>query len=493
MSAGNTIAKGSVVLTANADPLGAGLAKAEHKVRDFKKNLDNAGPKDKGGGGLMGFATGPWGLALAAGAVGVHKLIGAFGDLSESIDAASKSSATLGIDMSTFQGLSHAADLSGVSVEQLEVGLGKFRREVDGPLDEALYSLADRLEGIEEPGERARLLVESFGKSGLKMAPMFADGREGLKGMVDEAGKLGIALSNADGKKIEAANDSITRVKSAVKGLMNQVLISAAPIVDKIGQVATKIVVFLRPAVEWYGRYMDRLWTIAVGVWDAVGEAISDVIEAIGELGGGMFDWVGTLPTIEDVVTAVFRTLGTTASYAWDTVKAGAGTGLVALSAVVKGIALVADAFGDFARLVSEMPGMEWAGRIADEAKRSKAGLDILTDGMDKKGWNWIDGWGQSAKQFNLWLDRIIAKKNGLDKDGKKPLGEGLANVAPKFAAAIEAGSKEAYSMEVRNKFGEKAGKNPVETLLEKNQRIALETNTRLRAIERSLDAVEKF
>ncbi len=498
MSAGNTIAKGSVVLSTNADAVAPGLAKTEGLVKGWGSKIGGVIGGSMGGGlgaGLM--MGGPWGAALAAGFAGASKLVDKFGEVSEGIDNASKKSRALGTDMGTFQGLAHAADLSNISVEELEIGLGKFRRQVEGPLEDALFNMADSFVAIEDPGERANALVAAFGKSGLKMSAMFEGGREGLKGAIEEAKSFGLALSNVDGQRIEEANDSITRLKAAGRGLMNTIILAAAPVIEKVGKLGTQILVFLRPAFEWYGRFQERLWTIGSALWDAVGDGISAVVDWVKVVSGEMFGWVGTMPTIQDVVTGVFRAVGVSAAYAWDVTKIGIGAIALVAGKFIEAGGSIVTVFREITDMMRGLPDhMKFNGfdKFADGVAHTEERVKALGGEMAKWGGEQLtfDNIGKSAIQFNAWLDKALAKKKELG-DPKKPLGDGLDRVAPKFAAAIEAGSKEAYSMEVRNKFGEKAGKNPVETLLEKNQRIALETNTRLRAIERSLNNVEKF
>lgn len=332
--AGSTIGAASLVLSTNAAKLYDGLKQAGGKVKGWADQT-----KKDVSGKLAGIGKGGFGFGMAAGAGmavfsaitgAISGVIGKFGELKERIDHAAKASRALGIDTATYQGLEHAAELSGVKTEQLGEALNKLRATTAGPLDEALYDLADRFQGLEDPAARARLLVSKFGESGLKLAGMFEGGRDGLKGLVEEAQKLGFALSDADAAKIEQANDAITRVKRSVEGLFNRILIALAPAIevaaknfqavleiarpvfDTIGKaiqaVASKLEPFyakvregIKTIAEKLSPIFDKLTTLVSKWWEYVTEvfgkiwaAAEQVWQKIGEKAGGVLDWIQT-------------------------------------------------------------------------------------------------------------------------------------------------------------------------------------------------------
>lgn len=501
----NAIARGSVILTADADQMASGLNKAEKKVQSFGKKINSDG------GGLMGGMAGgvalggPWGAAIAGGIHLAGKLSDKFGEMTESIDQASKTSRALGTDMATWQGLSHAADLSGVSVESLTTGLGKFRRTVEGPLDEALYQFADRLEAVEDPGKRAQMLVENFGKSGLGLAAMFEGGKEGLQQMVGEAEKLGIAMSDADGKKIEEANDAITRLKTSGKGLFTTILVAIAPAIQRVSEFVTKIVTFLRPAFEWYGRYLGQVWEIADWVFSAMGDAISDVADWIGEATDGWFDFVGPLPTIQEVVVGVFRVIGTAAAFVWDGMKAGAGGIAIVLGYLVEQFAEVAKSFKEMrssillgmADAADAIGSTETAAGLRASVDRVEAAYERIGaagEGMQAWGQGAIENFGKSADQFNGWLDNKLKKEKEAVKVKGGPLELEAAPAIAKWAGAMEQGSKEAYSLNLRSMYGDRGnGDDAATKAIKANGQKQDDGNRKLGAIEKRLADIESF
>ncbi len=62
-----------------------------------------------------------------------------------------------------------------------------------------------------------------------------------------------------------------------------------------------------------------------------------------------------------------------------------------------------------------------------------------------------------------------------------------------KFAAAIEFGSKEAYSMAIRNKYGDRPGQDDAIGVAKKNGMKQDEGNKKLGAIEKRLAELETF
>src|SRR5207247_2365101 len=98
--------------------------------------------------------------------------------------------------------------------------------------------IADKISKIENPAERATAAMQIFGKSGQQLLPLMMSGAEGLAAAQKEAEKLGLTYNRVDAAKVEAANDSMTRMKAVVTGVGNQLAIQLAPFIDA---AATKL------------------------------------------------------------------------------------------------------------------------------------------------------------------------------------------------------------------------------------------------------------
>lgn len=452
-----SIASGAVTISASADQLAQGLQQSGKKVETWAGGLSGKlGSIFKGG--LV------FGAAARIGSELMEipgKVLGKFKEMKEGLDHASKSARAFGTDMGTWQGIVHAADLAGIGVEQLESGLARFRKQVDGPIDAALFGLAKRLEGVKDPGERARVLVENFGKSGIKMAGLFEGGEEGLRALVAEAERLGFALSEADGKAIEEANDAVRRTEKAVDGLWNKVVVALAPAFTEAANRLTEWIVMGQPVFDWFARALTQAHELASLVWDAMVAGIMEAFDWVKELASGLFVLAAGMPTVQEVIVSMFRAVGTAAAYAWDTIKAGAGVITVVASLIVDGFGMVVKVFKEVIALAKELPeqlrpdGLD--GFIAG-IERFEESVHGAAAKMREWGKGAVLNFGQGARDFNMWLDAALAKKKKAEAPFQ-PRIEGQFGMGPwqpaKFAEAIEKGSKEAYSISVRNRFGE--------------------------------------
>lgn len=241
----NTISKLSVLLSANVSGFTSGMRSAVAPLKSFTGQIASVGSK------VIGFGSALTALAAGAGMTALVK--GAM----ESIDVTAKLSDRLGITTEALTGLQHAADLSGVSNEALTGGLEKMLRNlsqaateggnagaalarlgldakelVNAAPDAAFKALAEGLLNVQNPAERAALAMEVFGKSGQSLLPLMLAGKDGIEAAQKEAEKLGLTFSRLDAAKVEAANDSMTRLKAVFVGVARTLAVQLAPFID---------------------------------------------------------------------------------------------------------------------------------------------------------------------------------------------------------------------------------------------------------------------
>lgn len=179
------------------------------------------------------------------GAIGATGIVAALTEVTKKVidagDELSKLSQKTGVSVEDLGKLQYAADLSGVSTEQLGKGLAKLAVEIasagagsekssklfaslgiglrnaDGRLrstGDVLADLADRFQQMPDGVGKTALAVEIFGeKLGARMIPLLNSGRDGLKAMGDEAEALGIIIGTKLAKDSEAFNDNLTRLQ----------------------------------------------------------------------------------------------------------------------------------------------------------------------------------------------------------------------------------------------------------------------------------------
>jgi hypothetical protein len=400
--------------------------------------------------GKVGFVAG-----IAAGAM--KDLLGSFMELEDHFGKIEDFADNVGMSVEGFSSLGHAADLAGVDIATLEGGLQRFRLNVEGDLDTALAQFADRLKDVEDPGERARLLVENFGKSGVRMGKMFEGGAEGLKKMQDEARELGIAITKEQAEQMGAAGDAVNNAKKAFKGAGQQIMAALAPGVEKVANMALAVMKYLKPAFDWFGRGLTRLFDLGVFVFEQIAVGVKMVVNGVGELVGDLFGFAGEMPTIQDAITGAFRFIGSAGAWAWDIIKVGAGGVAIAAATIVDGFSLVVKVFKDVVSLAKELPeDLRPAGldRFIAGVDKFDAGVKDTAVGLRAWGDKQFANFGKSAADFNRALDEALKPKEKGKELGKE-MAQGIEEeLEPiKLSAAILKGSKEAYSLIVANQM----------------------------------------
>jgi hypothetical protein len=263
------------------------------------------------------------GMVLLGLGGGLYAVSRAFGTLSKSmadIDKIGKMSDALGIATEDLAALRHAAALSGVEVEQLGKGLqiftrytseaaagigtsdrifrelGLSARELAGmDLQARMEAFADAFQRTGNEADQTRYAMTFFGKSGAAMTTMLRQGGAALAEASAEAEKLGLTFTRLDARKVEAAGDSLTRMKGALEGLRREVVVQLAPYLELMS---------------------DRLTAMA-----AEGRGFGDVmVAALKNATLGAVRFLDTLRDIHDLVTAIPRAAA----------ELGAGLGLKA-------------------------------------------------------------------------------------------------------------------------------------------------------------------
>lgn len=452
---------GSIELEVNSSKLQPQLNKAGGDIKSWANKANNDSQKAfKGMGASLG-------SSLKAGLVGFAAglSVSAFSSLTEGIDNISKQSRTLGLTTEALAGIGHAANLSGVDAETLAGALGKFRQKVSGPLDEAMYNFADSLQAIQDPGQRAQALVDAFGKKGLALAPMFEEGSDGIKDLVTEAQLLGLAFNSADAEKVEEANDAITRVQSAFKGLFNTALIKLAPVIELVGGKLTDAFIALQPV---FSAVFEGLATH----WGIVTDILSEVFSAIGEVIEMFTSWIGEITgvgeitmSVADIVEGAWRLMATGAAYFYDILKVGAGVVSIAAGTIVKAFGGLVGVFKNVLDLAKKLPENmrpKFLNNMIDGVDRFAESVKATGDEMKNWGNNQIDNFGKSADDVNKWFDKRKEKKDEKKKEKPKAAVDEM-DMPKASSAAITAaiqGSKEAIGIEA--KFRNSSLQNPV-------------------------------
>ena len=232
---------------ANIRGLVGGLNQGLSRVRNWVSSVNRAT------GGIM---TGLIGAVSVAGAVrGVSSLLGKLDDIA-------KAAARLNVTTDEFQAMRYAADISGVSVEQLgkatqllSARLGEaltlggaagrsFRAlglDLDAmaalPVYERLIRVADALKGVQDQATRSFILRDLFGRSGQEIGPTLSQ----LGALKTEFEALGVTIQSSTLQAAERLTDSITRLKTSALSFVAQ-----SGLVEYLERYATTIEDLLR-------------------------------------------------------------------------------------------------------------------------------------------------------------------------------------------------------------------------------------------------------
>lgn len=256
-----------VSLTARIRGFSRGLRTARRQLRGFARFAAGALARVR-----VRFA------ALATAGVGFLT-----GKLFKSVDSLGKMADRLGITTEMLATLRHQARLSGVGINQLDIGLQRMTRRIAeaaqgtgeaqdalaelgldaGELagmspDEQFKAIADAMAEVKNSSDQVRLAFKLFDSEGVGLLNTLRriEG-DGFRKAQLEAKRLGIALTRDQVKAIENVNDQWTRFIALVRGFIIQLAIKYAPRMEEFGRK-------MRDAFK-DGKSLVEDFTIAIG------------------------------------------------------------------------------------------------------------------------------------------------------------------------------------------------------------------------------------
>lgn len=250
------------------DFVSAGLKVVQAKLKAFAASVRAAGMAMVKLGTLIGAP-----LALA----GLH-----FAKMGENLQ---KMSIRTGTTVEFLSKLSHAAQIAGTSVEDMEKGfkaqarfmlgagqglmtqtraldaLGLKFRDLKGMNPEDMFmAMASSLSKIEDKTLQSGLALQIFGRAGANMLPMLEMGADGLNDMMEEAERLGLVMSKEDADAAAILTDKMTELWSTVKMAVFHIGAGLAPLLTKI---ATKLRKWGTTALEWIKTHRSLIVLVA--------------------------------------------------------------------------------------------------------------------------------------------------------------------------------------------------------------------------------------
>jgi hypothetical protein len=158
-------------------------------------------------------------------------------------DTMAKTSQRIGTTTENLSRLEYAARLSGGSLGDLTTAftyLSRYMKESSDKFDElgiavknsdltfrnthdVFMDVAEVISRMPNGAEKTTLAFNLMGRSATILIPLLNAGKAGLKEIGDEADRLGITVSTKFGQASERFNDNLTRIKTAMEGIVNVV------------------------------------------------------------------------------------------------------------------------------------------------------------------------------------------------------------------------------------------------------------------------------
>lgn len=262
----NNFGKVNVSVTASTGGLTAGLSRAGKTLRAFSSGVASIASPMSVLGSVAKSTFGQLALfSMARGAIGT--ITGMASAAAEGADQLSKLSRRLGTTYGELAGLKLAGDLAGVGIDSIATAMTKadvamVKAQNGSKQANAAFatlglttqqlagmSSADRFEAIATAisqlpteAERSAAAIALFGRAGAQLLPLFEGGAAGIRQARQEAERLGLTLTNAQGRNVEEMNDSFTRVYAAIQGVVQQVTAYLAPAITGIAKQFTDFV-----------------------------------------------------------------------------------------------------------------------------------------------------------------------------------------------------------------------------------------------------------
>jgi hypothetical protein len=376
MAAGEIRAGKAYVEVSTRDRVDAGLKQIEDRLKKFGTSVTDIGKR------LVGFGT-----AIGAPLLLTAKAFASIGD------EVAKASTRTGVGVEAISRLKYAADQSGSSLADLEIGLKKsaklifdaadasgdaaktlntlglsFEQLAGAAPDEQFKTIADRIAAIEDPATRSALAVQAFGKSGTGLIPLIENGRKGIEDLERQADRLGVTIGTKDARAAEEFGDRLDDLQKVAKAAVFQIGAALAPalreVAVQITRGASNVVAWLNVNRQLVAQYGELALKVALAAVEVGGILI--VIGKLIQLGGT------AASSIRGMVGA-FQLLA-------------AGGPLAAIGALIAGLAVLyvglkAASVGaaDLRSAMSDQLTAAQQQRVA-----AKAALDTLTD-LSKK------------------------------------------------------------------------------------------------------------
>jgi RecA/RadA recombinase len=388
--AANDIADLLIRIDATTESLRREMKRAEGTVNKSTSSMDKLLKRLDDRFHRMGDAARKAGKIAAGAMVGASAALAALTKSGLSaVDSLAKTSARLGVATEDLASLRFAAQQTGVAVQTFDMGLQRMTRrvaeaaqgtgEAQGALkelglsaqelvalspDEMFRRVTDAMQGVGNQADRVRLSMKLFDSEGVALVQTMEGGVAALDRFASEAEVAGLAISQIDAGRVEAANDAMNRVFMMFQGFSQQLAIKLAPALEAVA---------------------DQLFGVAKEA-GGVGEIASDAFSFMVTAAGRVADAIRGISVVMKAIGVGLRSFVSLWLQTFDTIAQGAAW----LANKIPGINIDYHAT-DFAKFVDE---------FQDET--AKAFSDLHDAAMEPMPSDAIDAWVANAvRQFD--------------------------------------------------------------------------------------------
>jgi hypothetical protein len=305
-SSGLTKAKSDLNSTSAA--INAGLAKID-------KSFTGLGESVKDMAGEIFSVKGAF--TALAGTIGLGSIVELGKQAVETVGSLGEIAQQLGVTTDTLQAFRYAGTQVGISTEEMDGSLGKLTKTIGmaatgnktaidsfnqfgikildaqgkvRPTDDVIRDIADAIQKLPDPAQRAAAAVDFFGKSGQKMLSFLEDGSQGIDDLVQKAKDLGLVFDQQTIKSADQAADKLATLSLVLKTDLNAALVKLAPL---LSDVADKLVAISGSIGTWYQASKNANLPKEI---DATTRSIATLQQQIATIkGGGVAGWATAL------------------------------------------------------------------------------------------------------------------------------------------------------------------------------------------------------
>lgn len=249
---------------------------------------------------LMGFAAG----MIAA--FSAQAIISGLSNIANKIDDISKAASKLRVNMGDLQGLGLAADLAGVSFDELATVANKMNKAIGQaiatgkenagvfkllgisakelaalPIDQRFGRIADQMNAMNLSADQTALILTKLGDRNGSLAALFEGGSEAINQASEMLDRFNGKLTNDQGKQVEALNDSFTALSYAIEAVGTQLVATFGPYLTPLITGIAESIGFINRAISYLATSSN---TFATGFRAAMGI----VMNAFNPIGGAL-------------------------------------------------------------------------------------------------------------------------------------------------------------------------------------------------------------